>query len=528
MQNSNKALEYITDDQGQGVTSFGEVYLNPEREFSIREEAGIETLEREIITAPLRTTRQAVVVSAEALELKENHRTSSPLTGYIIQPLSEVEVFWPTNVANDNIEVLWTNDQGEKVRGWINYIDSDGNQLVNFIEDFAVESVTLDGAYIIRQEEDSEEDVEENEQAIEITIDATSEVVATEEVVTIDPELEVEETTIIQNDVATDEADADAEVIEDNARDAVTEEGEQTQAPTRPHARPTPHKEEVDLHLQTNDIDPVDVQGPEPDDADHDHSGHEYTEEKSVVEFEGATENAVPISLRPRTRPTNLIRTQTDEEFLSVVEQLGLNRTQIPFSISTARERIQRVSPAERFSGCSFRPNIGHSRSGRDCYRDLILAREFVNYLEEHGHQCSVQAASEAFQRRPVLIQFSTNAGSVTRDSRTSLHVRGRALDLYSATLYWSTDSDDKRTVTFHKDNTVGSSQTERENHDYYWAFVNCWREKIRTLRPNSCAASNRGGALTYNYDRAHRNHIHLSLPVINYAERNASLIGCT
>jgi len=526
VQNNNQPIDYATDNSGQTATSFDEIYLNTGRDFSIREEEGIEVFEREVITQE-QTTRKAVIVSSTALELKENFRNSSPSTGYTLEPLTEIEVFWPTNTANDKIEVLFTNDQSEQIKGWLLYVNENGNKLVNFVEDFVIEDVTLDGAKIIILKEES------NTGSEEILIETQTNIIATEEIIeieitpsdeeTIEAEesnIEVEEEEEITSPIDSEVEETDeAEALDDGSSEAqiLVEEPRPT---LRPLARPD-REPEVEATTDDEIIDATESE-PTTDNEGEVEEPHMHTDEE--VSFEGSTEFAPTISLIPPTRPDNLVTVVTDEEFENIIERLGLTQIQIPFSISTARSRIETITRAERFSGCSFRPNIGNSYSGRDCYRDLILADDFVEFLEEHAHQCSVNAARDAFNKTPVLIQFSSNAGSINRPNSDTLHYRGRALDLFTATLYWSTDQEDKRTVRLHKNHTDGSSQTERQNHEYYWSFVDCWRDKIRTFKPNSCGASRRGGALTYRFNSAHHNHIHLALPLSNSARRNHGL----
>ena len=530
--NNQDLISHVTDRNGISVATFEEVYMNPEKDFRIRTDKGVEALENKFLQLQIenRSVKRAVVVSNSPLVIKESFENNSSNTGFNVQPLTEIKVFWPLNIANDHIELKWKTPQGASIRGWVLYLDSSQNKLVKVLEDFVIETVRLEGAELIAEEfhniEPSESEDEEpfEEVNTSITVLATEEIVELEvtnsqdNISPTEEVIEIEEPTSNNNPIQTERPSKD-DLISTPNYNTNPETDEEAPIETTPKLIETQHHSEEEI-INNNQEEPQSlVTNEEENTITKDPNEHNHTNEPT----EDRVDQDISL-IRPRQRPDNLVAAPpevTDEDLLEV---LGFREIPIPFSIQTARARITAVNPAHRFSGCDFAPTLGN-RAGRDCYKELILADDFVEFLKIHGHQCSIKAARETFNRTPVLIQFTSNAGAVNRSNSKSLHHRGRAIDLFYATLFWSDDKNDKRKIRFHRSHTDGSSQTERENHKYYWSFVDCWRKRIRENAPKSCGAKRRGGALTYNFKPpSHNDHIHLALPLSNPEKRRHGL----
>ncbi len=126
---------------------------------------------------------------------------------------------------------------------------------------------------------------------------------------------------------------------------------------------------------------------------------------------------------------------------------------------------------------------------------------------------CAESAAQEVFEKSPLKVLLKTNGGSVNRPSTTSLHSRGRALDVFKVSLYFEQGTD-PREIPFHSSQVDGQSVTERQNYNFYWSFHNCWTEEIKDYHQTKACGSSGRGALTYTYNSDHTDHMHISLPV--------------
>lgn len=209
---------------------------------------------------------------------------------------------------------------------------------------------------------------------------------------------------------------------------------------------------------------------------------------------------------------------------------IGLNNISMSSSaISEAHAAIQAVNlRAQEVKACQFDPLVGNNGSPNNCYNVIVISDEFSRYLSSHGYQCAQQAAQKAFGQQAGKVLFhSSGAGQVRRDryvsgsSRKSMHATGRALDLFAVSLFFNNGV--SRKVVLHKNQTDGSSVEEKQNHSFYWSYVNCWRDRIKTHSPCNCSQS-LSGALTYLQNSAHHNHVHMSVP---FCERSRFNVSC-
>lgn len=198
-------------------------------------------------------------------------------------------------------------------------------------------------------------------------------------------------------------------------------------------------------------------------------------------------------------------------------------------AITEAHAAIRAVSlaPAE-VASCQFDPLIGNNSSFSNCYEKIVISRAFRDFIANHGHACAQSAAQTTFGQRPQKILFHTSgAGQVSRHRKVSgtgkksMHATGQAFDLFAVTLQFSGNR--TRKVVLHKNHTDGSDALERENHGFYWSYVNCWKERVRKHSSCNCSAS-KSGTITYLDNSAHHNHIHMSLP---FCERSRFNVSC-
>ena len=219
-----------------------------------------------------------------------------------------------------------------------------------------------------------------------------------------------------------------------------------------------------------------------------------------------------------------------EEDFFQSVITFAINLAKLPMNlIEEAFKAISSVGlKPQEITACDFNPLIGNSSSQNNCYEKVVLSEEFSQFISEHGYQCAQKAAKDTFQKEAAKVMFNTaQAGQVRRNRRVSgsgkksIHSTGQALDLFGITLFFNESS--TRKITLHKNAVDGQSSNEKENHKFYWSFVNCWRERVQQTSPCNCDKT-KSGALTYLYNSAHKNHIHASLP---FCERKTYNVAC-
>lgn len=178
---------------------------------------------------------------------------------------------------------------------------------------------------------------------------------------------------------------------------------------------------------------------------------------------------------------------------------------------------------------CNFDPLIGNNSSPNNCYEEIVISRDFRDFIAQHGYSCARQAAQNVFNQVPQKILFHSSYGGQVRRNRSvsgtlkkSIHSVGQAIDLFGVSLFFG--SNNARKILLHKNQTDGSSPKERQNHRFYWGYVNCWRERIRSYAPCNCD-SELSGAITYLQNSAHHNHVHMSLPLCERSRFNVSCV---
>lgn len=259
-------------------------------------------------------------------------------------------------------------------------------------------------------------------------------------------------------------------------------------------------------------------------------------------------------------------RSSTGRDYITLLEDIYLPKTKVPSSgivrgegglnfvpinnsrASTSSADLERVAlsssalseahaaiaavdlEAADVSACQFDPLVGNlSGQKNNCYQQIVISKDFRNFISQYGQSCAIEAGQKAFGKKASRVLFhSSGAGQVRRNrkvsgsSNQSTHSTGQAFDLMAISLFFSGDQSQK--VLMHRNSVDGSSQQEKQNHSFYWAFTNCWRQKVQTQWSCSCA-SDKVGALTYVDNSAHYNHLHMSLPMCERSRYNVSCI---
>jgi|GEM_PF-3861582 len=419
------AVDYAQNENGDYLTDISQVVNNTEN-FRIRDESAIETLQQNNIKN--QNTKRAVMVSKKDLTLKQSYTDQASSTGYTLKPLTEVQVVWPTNIANNHIEVVWVSPKSENIKGWLKYLDTNKRPQIKLLEDLIIKNVELENAEILLSKDFEASKVKSEVQATEASVS-----------------LSTQDT--------------------NDSKEVITQDSDHS-------------------HIHTPEIDttPLDI---------------------DLTDLKEGLSSSLP----------------TSDQIESIVEKLGIRQVIYPYPVKKSEAQIQTIGSSQTFSGCGFKPSLG-GPNGSDCYKNLTLSTEFIDFLKIHGHQCSVFAAENTFDKTPHHVRFTTNGGSLNRKDTSSLHHRGRALDVFKAQIFWDEDGDITREIKFHKNSVDGDSQVEKENFKFYWSFVGCWRNRIRTFSSKSCSVNESAGALTYRHNQAHENHIHIALPLTDKRKR--------
>jgi len=503
-------LEEAKNVRGERPIDFDAIVNAPAKEpYRIQEVERLEDLVEGLQTARLET-REAVYIGSRSEPLVNGPSAFSVREGQVIAPRERLQIFWPTDIVNDYIKVKNKSNKAS----WLKYKDSKSAVQVVLLEDFVIPQVSISDSKLIVI---NSETVDAEPTLIEISEEEIKEITYV-----LEESEEVEKSkTEPQIDLGDEVKKAEVsvrpeiETVEVDLNPSTTEPVQSGLAPAtslRPQARPVrDDSSHVDVDVELDLEEPKDV-----------------TEEEQ-------SEFAPMTSVRPVLRPANL-----DTSKPPLLNAAGLNSEQlldvlgiVPVKVvsnestylSNGRSNIAEVFPRahKTFSACTFDPAQGSEKS--KCYRELVLSSEFTDFIADEGLSCANQAAKLVFNATPAKVMFRTNGGSVNRGSSRSLHDRGRALDVFKVFLYFQKDAGPKE-IVFHKNNTDGSSASERRNYNFYWEFENCWTKKIQDYHKTKSCGSTGSGALTYRYNSAHSDHMHISLPVCRDVRNRFNLYG--
>lgn len=156
--------------------------------------------------------------------------------------------------------------------------------------------------------------------------------------------------------------------------------------------------------------------------------------------------------------------------------------------------------------------------------RELEYDEDFLKVLQTDGLSCVRSAANEAFGFTPTSVKLKTGEGQVSRTRRSSngkvsTHAVGRALDVFGIEIY---NGSAHNTIAMH-----GSHMTTRGHRTFYMSFGNCWRGVVDNMQARGVAGACGSGCLDFNYNSAHWDHMHISLPPTQTNRSNYRL-NCT
>ncbi|MGH1468949.1 MAG: hypothetical protein ACRBBP_08745 [Bdellovibrionales bacterium] len=496
---------------GEPPTSISAIATAPkDNTFSVKETKHLEELIESSQTSRSES-REAIFMGEDETPLLNGPFSDALESGLAVKPRENIQVAWPLDIINGYLKVR-NNREGSS---WIKYNNNLNQAQVILLEDFLIPQVSINDSRLVITPKETDE-VDEPIQTIPIAVSSEE---SKEIFYTPAPTEETDEDLVFQEAKPLDPKPSD---IQDEEFLTVTEGEDET--------LPLPAEPFIDDPIinVAQDNDP-DVVAAEPS-INHEHSlapersprPKPRPDDASTVETEIEHSHAPSKSPRPKARPYSLMDDHTPllsatspstQELLSslgVSEASILNETQY---LRNGERQISEVFPRayKHFSACTFNPAQGSAKSR--CYKELVLSEEFTDFLEQKGQTCAENAAQHVFEKTPLKVLFKTNGGSLNRDDSTSLHYRGRALDIFKVSLYFEAGSS-PREIPFHRNETDGRSVTERQNHTFYWSFQGCWKKEIEEHhRAKSCGGRGRG-VLTYTYNTAHHNHMHISLPV--------------
>lgn len=155
--------------------------------------------------------------------------------------------------------------------------------------------------------------------------------------------------------------------------------------------------------------------------------------------------------------------------------------------------------------------------------RELEYDRDFLAVLQTEGLACARDAAEQAFGFTPTRIGLRTGEGQVSASRRSSngnysTHSVGRALDIFEVDIF---NGQAHNSVRMHI-----NYMNRRGHRTFYSEFGDCWRDVVVRNR-GSLAGTCGSGRLDFNYNSAHYDHMHISLPPLN-SNRRAHSLNCT
>ncbi len=155
---------------------------------------------------------------------------------------------------------------------------------------------------------------------------------------------------------------------------------------------------------------------------------------------------------------------------------------------------------------------------------ELEYDKDFLQLIQTDGLACARSAAVAAFGFQPTKIKFRTGEGQVSLNRRSSngkvsTHSVGRALDVFEVDIY---NGSAHSSVKMHK-----SYMDRRGHRTFYTHFGDCWKKTVEAAKAVGAAGSCGSGCLDFNYNSAHWDHMHISLPPTD-RNRAAHKINCT
>ena len=151
---------------------------------------------------------------------------------------------------------------------------------------------------------------------------------------------------------------------------------------------------------------------------------------------------------------------------------------------------------------------------------ELDYDRHFLEFVQNQGLKCAKSAGQKAFGFTPTRIGLRTHEGQVSLNrtvsgtSNVSNHAVGRAMDVFEVDVY---------------NGSAHNQMSKRSSRAFYENFRDCWRQEVQRIGTSTlsdpCGPS--FGCLDHNYNSAHWDHMHMSLPQTR-SNRDRYNIVCT
>ncbi len=156
--------------------------------------------------------------------------------------------------------------------------------------------------------------------------------------------------------------------------------------------------------------------------------------------------------------------------------------------------------------------------------REIEYDSDFLQVLQTEGLACAQTAAQEAFGFTPSRVKFRTGEGQISWDrysgnGNLSTHAIGRAIDIFQVELY---NGSAHNTVTMH-----GAYMERRGHRVFYSQMYDCWEGVVDDMQARGIAGACGSGCLGFEDNRAHWDHMHMSLPPLQRV-RNLYSVNCT
>lgn len=152
-------------------------------------------------------------------------------------------------------------------------------------------------------------------------------------------------------------------------------------------------------------------------------------------------------------------------------------------------------------NGCTSEPGKFKTAYGSPphakCDKRLTMADSFRDFLDRNFGRCARQAAGRTDSNEGGTIFHAGTIGDARHQQTGSLHNKGLAIDVKAILL---------------GSKVYNYSRKDAETQEFFTKFRACWSDAVRSAR-GPCMNSLRSPGCIGHEDRAHQNHMHLSLP---------------
>ncbi len=158
---------------------------------------------------------------------------------------------------------------------------------------------------------------------------------------------------------------------------------------------------------------------------------------------------------------------------------------------------------------------------------ELDYDRHFLEFVQNQGLKCAKSAGQKAFGFTPTKIGLRTHEGQVSLNrtvsgtSSVSNHAIGRAIDVFEVDVY---NGSAHNSVVMHR-----NQMSKHSSRAFYENFRDCWRQEVQRTGTSTLSdpCGPTFGCLDHNYNSAHWDHMHMSLPQTRTNRRRHNIV-CT